>query len=110
MSKQEIPKAEKISAAEEVERKSRKMAREIFRLLEDGAGFIKNEKADRGDVYAKIKNDIQLLERKESLMITDETFKKVREEASRILSHPGGKDQVVPEIFDLLSKLEKEFN
>jgi hypothetical protein len=109
MPQQETPRIEKLSADEEIERKSRKVAKDIFKMLEDAAGYIKNERADRESVVAQLERDIEQLQRNE-LVITGETFKKVREEASRILSHPGGKDQIVPELFDLLSRMEKKFN
>lgn len=110
MAKQEMSRTENIAAAEEIERKSKKVALEIFKMIEDSASFVKNERADRGKVLQQLVKDIEQIQRNEELIITEETFKKVREEASRLLSHPGGKDHIVPEIFEILSAMEKKFN
>jgi hypothetical protein len=86
-----------------------KMAKQVFGIIKDYAQY-RREGAMAGKAVELIEKEIDKIESKQKVIITEETFRRVRDLVSEEFSKKGGVDATVSYILDLLSEIEKKRN
>lgn len=88
---------------------AKKLAKQVFGVLEEHARY-KREGAISEKILNQIDREINLIQSRENVIITEETFRRVRDIVSQEFFKKGGNDATVSCILDLLSEIEKRHN